>query len=179
MLKTLGGHTQMIIFKQQTCCFTGHRDLPKYEEQKVLTRVRYLLRPLIYRGVKYLAVGGAIGFDMVVAEYLLDHREKYQDKYKVISFLPYPDWRENWTEEQIRRQDRIMERCDKVSYASPEYARDAFLLRDRLLVDASGYCISYCHKRTGGTAYTVRYAMKNDVPVYNASSWDLRQLGRG
>ena len=165
----------MLIFKQQTCCFTGHRDLPKYEEQKVLTRVRYILEPLVNRGVKYLAVGGAVGFDMIVAEYLLDHRDKY--KCKVISFLPYPNWRDGWAEEDIRRQDRIMERCDKVSYACQEYSRDAFLIRDRLLVDASGYCISYCNRTTGGTAYTVRYALKNEVPVYNASSWDLRQLG--
>jgi len=92
----------MLIFKQQTCCFTGHRNLPKYEEQKVLTRVRYILEPLLNRGVKYLAVGGAVGFDMIVAEYLLDHRDKY--KCKVISFLPYPDWRENWAEEEKEEQ---------------------------------------------------------------------------
>lgn len=168
----------MVIYKQQTCCFTGHRNLPKYEEQKVLTRVRYHLWPILNRGVKYLAVGGAVGFDMVVAEYLLDRRDQSGEKYKVISFLPYPDWRSGWAEEDILRQDRIMKRCDKVSYACPEYSRDAFLIRDRLLVDASGYCISYCNRTTGGTAYTVRYALKNDVPVFNASSWDLRQLGR-
>jgi len=28
----------------------------------------------------------------------------------------------------------------------------------------------------GGTAYTVRYAMKQKVPVYNLSTWDIRQL---
>lgn len=29
---------------------------------------------------------------------------------------------------------------------------------------------------TGGTAYTVRYAMKQGVPVFNTSSRDVRQL---
>jgi len=27
---------------------------------------------------------------------------------------------------------------------------------------------------TGGTAYTVRYAMKQGVPVFNTSSWDVQ-----
>ena len=164
-------------FKAETCCFTGHRDLPKYEEQKVLTRVRYLLLPLLDRGVKYFAVGGAVGFDMVVAEFLLDWRDRDQKKYKVISVLPYPDWRENWGEAEVLRQDRIMERCDKVTYVRPENCKDVFLIRDRALVDGSGYCVSYCNRRSGGTAYTVRYAMKSGVQVFNASSWDLHQLG--
>ncbi|MER2183218.1 MAG: hypothetical protein ABTA22_06785 [Clostridia bacterium] len=29
---------------------------------------------------------------------------------------------------------------------------------------------------TGGTAYTVRYAMKQGVPVFNTGSWDVLQL---
>ena len=59
---------------------------------------------------------------------------------------------------------------------SPEYVRGAYLIRDRRLVDESAYCISYCNKPTGGTVYTVRYAIKKGIPVFNASSWDLRQL---
>lgn len=80
ILKVLEGRADMVIYKQQTCCFTGHRNLPKYEEQKVLTRVRYHLWPILNRGVKYLAVGGAVGFDMVVAEYLLDRRDQSGEK---------------------------------------------------------------------------------------------------
>ena len=159
-----------------TCCFTGHQDIPRWEEQKVLTRVRYLLRPLLAGGVRYFGVGGAVGFDMIVAEYMLDLRDRDQSRIKIISVLPFPEWREKWTDEQKRRQDEIMRRSDKVTFVRDAWCKDVYLIRDRKLVDESAYCISYCNRRTGGTAYTVRYAMKKGVPVYNASSWDINQL---
>ncbi len=163
----------------QTCCFTGHQDILLCDEQKTITRVRYLLRPLMDNGVMYFGVGGAVGFDMIVAEYLLDLRDREKKNMKIISVLPFPDWWAKWTDEQKKRQDEIMRRSDKVIFVAQEYARGVYLLRDRKLVDGSAYCISYCHRTTGGTAYTVRYALKKGLTVYNASSWDLRQLGPG
>ena len=161
-----------------TCCFTGHQDIPKYDEQKIITRVRYLLKPLLQAGVRYFGVGGAVGFDMIVAEYLLHLRDDLQQDIRIISVLPFPEWRAKWNEDQIRRQDEIMRRSDKVSFVSDAYHKGVYLLRDRKLVDESLYCISYCHRTTGGTAYTVRYAMQKGLYVYNAGSWDLRQLKR-
>ena len=70
-----------------------------------------------------------------------------------------------------------MRRSDKVTYVRDSYCQDVYLIRNRKLVDGSGYCISYCNRRTGGTAYAVRYAMKQGLKVLNASSWDLKQLG--
>lgn len=160
-----------------TCCFTGHRDLPRYEEQKVLTRVRYLLNPLLDRGVKYFGVGGAMGFDMLAAEYLLNLRDNGGKRISIISVLPFPGWRKDWPEAEKERQEQIMKRSDKVTFVAEADSPGVYLLRDRKLVDGSACCISYCHRTTGGTAYTVRYAMKKGIPVYNASSWDLRQLG--
>ena len=165
------------FYSSMTCCFTGHQDIPRWEEQKILTRVRYLLWPLVMNGVKYFGVGGAVGFDMFVAEYLLNLRDHDRKMIKIISVLPYPEWREKWAEEDIRRQDAIMRRSDKVTFVRDAYCNDVYLIRNRKLVDESGYCISYCNRRTGGMAYTVRYAMKKGLQVYNASSWDLVQLG--
>lgn len=168
--KSPGAYTSM------TCCFTGHRNIPKCDEQNILTRVHYLLQPLLQNGVKYFGVGGAVGFDMIVAEYLLDLRDRQGKKIKIISVLPFPDWREKWNKDEIWRQDQIMRRSDKVTFVRDAYCKDVYLIRDRKLVDESGYCISYCNRRTGGTAYTVRYAMKQGLQVFNASSWDLNQL---
>ena len=135
-------------YSSMTCCFTGHRNIPKCDEQKILTRVHYLLEPLMSNGVKYFGVGGAVGFDMIVAEYLLDLRDRQGKKIKIISVLPFPDWREKWSEDEIRRQDEIMRRSDKVTFVRDTCCRDVYLIRDRKLVDESGYCISYCNRRT-------------------------------
>lgn len=113
---------------------------------------------------------------MIVAVYLLDLRDRQGKKIKIISVLPFPEWREKWNEDEIRRQDEIMRRSDKVTFIRDAYCQDVYLIRDRKLVDESGYCISYSNRRTGGTAYTVRYAMKKGLQVFNASSWDLSLL---
>lgn len=36
--------------------------------------------------------------------------------------------------------------------------------------------ISYCTRTTGGTAYTVKYALEHGITVYNASSFDVSAL---
>ena len=162
--------------RSKTCCFTGHRDLEPWEEPKVRTRLRYCVMPLIADGVVYFGVGGARGFDMLAAEYMLHVRDELQKRIKIISVIPYPEYRADWPEEAVRRQDEILRRSDKVVCACPEEQKGAFLLRDRKLVDESAFCICYCHRMTGGAAYTVRYAMAQGIPVYNTSSWDLRRL---
>lgn len=166
----------MADLRSQTCCFTGHRNIGPGDEQKIITRVKYIVQELMTKGVVFFGVGGAVGFDMLVAEYLIDLRDKQGKKIKIISVLPYPGWTEKWTDDQIRRQERIIKKSDKVVFVSKEYTKDVFLIRDRHLVDHSGYCISYCTRRSGGTAYTVRYAFKQGIEVHNASSWDVRQL---
>ena len=51
-----------------TCCFTGHRNLPIGQEEEIWKRVYACLNPLLEEGVRYFGVGGALGFDTLVAE---------------------------------------------------------------------------------------------------------------
>ena len=165
--------------EEQTCCLTGHRVIPPGEERKILTRTRYILLKLIReKNVRYFGVGGAVGFDMLAAEYLLHLKAHKEQQIKVISVLPYPEWREtdDWTDELRLRENRILRACDKVVYVRPAYEKNVFLLRDRKLVDGSAYCVSYCNRPRTGTAYTVRYALDHGVRVYNASSFNLKDL---
>ncbi len=166
--------------EEQTCCLTGHRVIPPGEEKKIMVRTRYILLRLIReKNVRFFGVGGAVGFDMLAAEYLLDLKARREHQLRIISVLPYPAWREteDWTDELRLRQDRILRASDKVVYIREEYAKNVFLLRDRKLVDGSAYCVSYCNRPRTGTAYTVKYAMSRGVKVYNASSFNLRDLG--
>lgn len=58
---------------------------------------------------------------------------------------------------------------DEAICVAQRASRQAFLARDRRMVDNSSYCVSYCTRRSGGTVYTVRYAKKCGVPVFNTS----------
>ena len=165
--------------EQQTCCLTGHRMIPPGEEQKIMIRAKNILVRLIReQNVRYFGVGGAVGFDMLAAEYLLHLKAHEEQQIRIISVLPYPGWRETeeWDDQLRLREDWILRQCDKVVYVRQEYEKGVFLLRDRKLVDGSGYCVSYCNRPNTGTAYTVKYAMKRGVKVLNASSFDLRNL---
>ena len=165
--------------EQQTCCLTGHRVIPPGEEKKIMVRAQNILLRLIReKNVRYFGVGGAVGFDMLAAEYLLELKAHRERQIKVISVLPYPAWQEteDWTDALRLREDRILRACDKIVYVRPEFEKRVFLLRDQKLVDGSAYCVSYCNRPRTGTAYTVKYAMDHGVKVYNASSFNLRDL---
>ena len=165
--------------EQQTCCLTGHRKIPPGEERKIMVRARNILLRLIRdHNVRYFGVGGAVGFDMLAAEYLLNLKAHEEQQIKIISVLPYPAWREreDWTDELRAREEKILQACDKVVYVRQEYEKGVFLLRDRKLVDGSAYCVSYCNQPQTGTAYTVKYALNHGVKVFNASSFNVRDL---
>lgn len=158
-----------------TCCFTGHRNIPAGEKQKILTRVQHRLIPMIQFGVMYFGVGGALGFDEMIAEYLLELK-KQNKRLKIIEVLPFDGYRAKWTSEQRERAERIDGGMDKIVYACKEPCRGAYLRRNYHLVDGSKYCLCYCNKTTGGTAMTVKYALEKGRTVYNASSFDVTSL---
>ena len=166
--------------EEQTCCLTGHRVIPPGEEKKIMVRARYIILRLIReKNVRFFGVGGAVGFDMLAAEYLLDLKAHREHQLRIISVLPYPAWREteDWTDALRLREEHILRACDKVVYVRQEYEKNVFLLRDRKLVDGSAYCVSYCNRPHTGTAYTVKYALDHGVKVFNASSFNLQDLG--
>ena len=165
--------------EEQTCCLTGHRVIPPGEEKKIMVRAKNILLRLIReKNVRFFGVGGAVGFDMLASEYLLNLKAHDEHQIKIISVLPYPAWREteDWTDELRAREEKILQASDKVVYVRPEYEKSVFLLRDRKLVDGSAWCVSYCNRPRTGTAYTVKYALDHGVKVYNASSFSLRNL---
>ena len=103
--------------RAQTCCFTGHRHLPAGEEEAIWQRVQEHLIPLLEQGVRYFGVGGALGFDTLVAEKLLELRGKYP-QIRVILVLPFRGYQSRWTAAQQARAARIESRVDKVSTAA-------------------------------------------------------------
>ena len=164
-------------FTDLTCCFTGHRDIPAGEETKIKARVYHRIQPLIQQGIIYYGVGGALGFDIMMTEYLIQLR-KDNKRMKIIEVLPFEGYRAKWSQEEQARTALLDKQMDKIVYVAKEPSKAAYLARNRHLVDGSKYCISYCTKPTGGTAYTVKYALEKGLTVYNASSYDVSELLR-
>ena len=153
--------------RERTCCFTGHRDIPTDQLQMVMANTEAKVRELISRGYRYFGVGGAIGYDTIVAEMLFRLREQEYPGIKIILVYPFDGFISRWSDSQQATNTRLLPLYNKRVSGCKTPSREAYLTRDRHLVDCSSVCVAYCTRQTGGTAYTIRYAVARGVPVFN------------
>lgn len=155
--------------RAKTCCFTGHRSLSHEEKLKVAVRLREIIAEQIKAGVVFYGAGGALGFDTLAAQTVLDMKKEYP-QLRLILVLPCEDQTRGWRSEDIAVYEDIKQRSDKVVYVSREYTPDCMHKRNRHLVDHSGICICYLTRSSGGTAYTVDYAWRKRLHVINIAN---------
>ena len=150
--------------REHTCCFTGHRRIP---QERILT-IRNNLKDVVVSAIKdgylYFGAGGALGFDTLAAQTVLELKKQYV-QIRLILVLPCLSQTIYWREQDISEYERIKRCADKVVYTSQEYTRDCMNKRNRHLVDNSGLCICYFNEETGGTAYTVNYAKAQGLRI--------------
>ena len=152
--------------KEKTCCFTGHRDIPSGANQRIFAKTEEMIENLIKKGYLYFGAGGALGFDTIAAFAVLKLKERYSNV-RLILVLPCLSQTRGWSNEDVKIYEDIKKQADKVVYTSEEYTRGCMHKRNRHLVDNSSACISYLTESKGGTAYTVDYAKKHGLTVYN------------
>lgn len=150
--------------REQTCCFTGHRDIPTEVKPYITKQLERILRNLIGEGIRYFGSGGARGFDLMAADTVLQLKKEFPC-IKLIMVLPCQDQTRGWKGEDLRHYERVLSQADKVVYVQEKYTPGCMQKRNRHLVDNSSVCVAYCTRNTGGTAYTVKYANKNQVYV--------------
>ncbi len=156
---------------ENTCCFTGHRkmDLPTSIVKK---RLETIIKHLAEHGVFYFCTGGALGFDTLAAEIVLKLKVLFP-RIQLILILPCKDQNQRWSITDTEIYDTIKRQADQVLYACETYEPGCMHQRNRQLVDRSQYCICYLERPTGGTAYTVKYARKKGLMVFNLSDDQL------
>lgn len=152
--------------KEFTCCFSGHRTLPKDKLSDISACLEQIIIEYINEGYRYFGTGGALGFDTLAAETILKLKNKYPF-IKLILVLPCLSQTKGWKKFDVDRYNYIKTQADKTVYTSKEYTSDCMFKRNRHLVNHSSLCICYLSKYSGGTAYTVNYAKKNNLKIEN------------
>ena len=152
--------------KNRTVCFTGHRKIPPEKLETVTRRLKETLIELIERGYLYFGAGGALGFDTLAAQTVLELKADFP-QIKLILVLPCLSQSDNWGVVDKRIYEQIKEKADKIVYTSREYTKGCMHKRNRHLVDNSSVCVCYLTENTGGTAYTVNYAESKGLLVIN------------
>jgi uncharacterized phage-like protein YoqJ len=152
--------------REKTACFTGHRELSLFQIPFIKRKLKKALEELIENGYLYFGAGGALGFDTLAAQAVLELRKKYS-QIKLILVLPCKTQADRWPEADKEEYESIKNQADKVVYTSEEYTSDCMFKRNRHLVDYSSICICYLNKDSGGTAYTVNYARSRGLEIIN------------
>ena len=147
-----------MIYK--TCCFTGHRYFSRNQISIINNELIAKIEELIKQNVLYFVTGGALGFDTLVAEVILDLK-KENEQIKLILAVPCKDQAARWKYEDRMIYENIKGKADKVIYLSKEYKEGCMLERNRYMVDHSKFVIvAWDGRKSVGTFYTLNYAKK-------------------
>lgn len=150
----------------KTCCFTGQRFINGADDLKARKVLAEILRDLIGRGYTHFWSGGAVGFDMLAAEVVIELKGFFP-QIKLNMALPCRDQSKRWNKSDKRRYEEILAVADEIVYVCETYCTGCMHLRNRFLVEQSGICVAYKKDSDGGTAHTVSCARDKGIEVIN------------
>ena len=155
----------MFVSKNTTCCFTGHRFLPKSFDSALLSQA---IVSMIEKGVDTFISGGALGFDTQAAiEVLKLKKRKYKDV-KLYIYAPCQNQDARWYPRDQRIYREILASADYVDMPDTPYDNQCMKKRNYKMVESSSYVISYYDGTfASGTGQTFRYAEKCGLEIVN------------
>ena len=112
--------------KENTCCFTGHREL--HAPESCLKALVYHHVSLLFdRGYRNFCCGGALGFDTLAAKIVLKFREDHPVA-RLVLILPCHEQAKFWNPEDIKVYEEIKSLADEVIYTNIRYTKQCWIL---------------------------------------------------
>ena len=167
----------MLFQKHLNVCFSGHRPnkLPDAGDlsQPAMNAVYHDLLTAIdnaaTEGRNNFIHGMMSGFDIIAAEAVFEIKKKHPH-IRLISVLPFKEkffTTREWDDEWLKRSAKICNQSDCCVCLSSFYYPHVYYDRNNWMIEHSSLLICYQSSGRGGTAYTVKRAQKNGVPVIN------------
>lgn len=158
--------------RRESCCFTGHRPekMPwSYDESDprclaLKRRITDAVETAYEEGFRHFLCGMALGCDLYFCESVLALRDHCPDV-TLEAAIPCPTQANAWPPSQRERYERLVSACDVETVVSTRYTRFCMHRRDRYMVDRSALLIAAFDGTSGGTRYTVNYAMKQGLAI--------------
>ena len=159
--------------KGLTCAFTGHRPSGfhfGYQEAhpdcvRLRRRLAEEVLELAENGVTTFLTGMAQGTDLWGAEAVLALRQQFP-ALRLGAVIPCRTQPSRWSAAVRTRYFRILEQCDEAVCLSEACTRTCMHVRNRWLVEHADVLLAvYNGVRSGGTAYTVQYALTRKKQV--------------
>jgi uncharacterized phage-like protein YoqJ len=159
--------------KATTCCFAGHRKLPKDRIEKIIKHLNQEVDWLIAQGVTNFISGGDLGFDQLAASLILAKKEMGQPV-RLVFILPCKNQEELWHSNQKIRYQNLLVEADEIVYLSEKYPDGCMKERNRYMIDQALYCVCALMHSCSGTEQTVAYAKKKGLTVINVTNHNLQ-----
>ena len=148
----------------KSVCFTGHRILGNDFDINLLRS--YVTELIQNEGASTFIVGGALGFDTVVAEEILALK-KSGCEIELHVYVPCSNQSAKWSERDKKRYENILKQADYVDAVNEPYFDGCMRIRNYKMVDNADFCICYFTGKPSGTLQTVSYARKKGLKVLN------------
>lgn len=140
----------------KSCALSGHRELNKDFDERNLKET---LLSLLEEGVEVFYNGLAVGFDLLSAELLCSLKNEYPTL-KIIGCVPYYGQEKYYPQKDKQRYLSLIKQLDEVIVLADSYYRGCLLRRNEYMCQHADMLLAYCKKKTGGTAYTLKYCKK-------------------
>ncbi|MBR3691670.1 MAG: DUF1273 family protein [Clostridia bacterium] len=150
----------------RSCCFTGHRIIARDVREPLRNSLREVIGVLYEEGFRRFYAGGALGFDTLAAETVLEMREKLPEL-SLIIVRPCADQHLRWRKADREVYLAQLDAADEVVLLSPAYWRGCMQVRNRYLVDHAELCVAFGRREDSGTMQTVTLALTAGIPVVN------------
>lgn len=152
--------------------FTGYRPekMPFIESKKDEAYLTFrkkqlqVIERLIELGCTDFISGVAQGFDTWVAEDILKLQKK-NDALTLECAIPFPGQADKWDYADQKRRYKILTHANSAVTTSAHYSKDCFFARNRYMVDKADIVVCAYNGQSGGTQYTVNYALKQNKIV--------------
>jgi uncharacterized phage-like protein YoqJ len=148
--------------KDITACFTGHRTYDGSRNDELQSAIKALYA----RGYRTFLCGMAVGFALAAAEVALSLRHELQEL-RVVAVVPFEGMQQRFSKSQHALFERVTQEADEVVTLATRYSPSVYATRNNFLVDNSSAVIAYFTGEKGGTAYTVRRAVKGLLHITN------------
>lgn len=163
--------------RQSACAFTGHRPnkLPwGYDETDdrclaLKKRMVDAIEVAYEQGYRHFICGMALGCDLYFCEAALALRERHEDV-TIEAAIPCPGQASRWPQKERERYDAMVTACDYETVIAQHYHPGCMQRRDRYMVDHASMLIGAFDGSSGGTRYTMIYAIGQklnvvDIPI--------------
>ena len=144
----------------KTCCFTGRRNIPLNRVEDIKKQLKSEIYKAIKDGYDCFISGFADGTDMMSAWAVAEIKNE-NNKIKLIGAIPYRKRMYAADVKKLLSSGLV----DDYVCVSEEYNAGCYHKRNRFMVDRSSRVIAVIEKGgeyTGGTGYTINYAVKNE-----------------